>query len=41
VRAEFQTEGSKENASKYIAADGIVGGTAYFGSTDGYLYAVN
>ena len=75
VRAEFQTDGSKANASKYIAADGtinmaaiypdttldgvilgldrmyslgsvlsspvIVAGTAYFGSTDGYLYAVN
>ena len=74
VKFEFQTDGSKQNASKYIAADGtinmatiypdttldgvilgldrlyslgsvlsspvIVGGVVYFGSTDGYLYAV-
>jgi len=75
VKAEFQTEGSKQNASKYIAVDGkmnmpaiypdstldgifigldrmyslgsvlsspvVVDGVVYFGSTDGYLYAVS
>jgi outer membrane protein assembly factor BamB len=75
VKAEFRTEGNRENASKYIDAEGkirmgalyadttldavtvgldrlyslgsvfsspaIVGGIAYFGSTDGYLYAVS
>lgn len=74
VEAEFQTEGNKANASKFVTADGkldsgamfldrtleatfaglernfslgsvlsspvIVGGVAYFGSTDGRLYAV-
>jgi eukaryotic-like serine/threonine-protein kinase len=74
LKFEFQTEGSKENAAKYIGADGkikmaamqtdvtldaiiiaqdrmyslgsvfsspvVVNGVVYFGSTDGYLYAV-
>jgi outer membrane protein assembly factor BamB len=75
LRAEFQTEGSRQNASKYVDAEGkiemavvyqdrtldgvmlgldrmyslgsvlsspvVVGGVVYFGSTDGYLYAVS
>ena len=75
VIAEFQTEGNKQNASKYIDSDGkmmmaaiypdatldgiivgldrmyslgsilsspvVVDGVVYFGSTDGYLYAVS
>jgi outer membrane protein assembly factor BamB len=74
LNGEFQTEGSKQNAAKYLDAQGkinmsaiypdstldgiivglermyslgsilsspvIVNGIAYFGSTDGYLYAV-
>jgi outer membrane protein assembly factor BamB len=75
VAREFQTEGNKQNAAKYVSADGtlnypaiyldrslegifagidrmhslgsvlsspvIAGGVAYFGSTDGYVYAVS
>ena len=74
LKGEFQTEGNKANASKYVDGDGkinmaaiypdstldgvmigldrmyslgsvlsspvVANGVVYFGSTDGYLYAV-